>query len=171
MPKVAKSATERKARNVLFHFHGKDGPVKAFNAQVLRWLRNECPEGYTKHDKKAPEYFPELITVHEKRIAELRETLPANASDATVLRESLNFLSQSMAESKLKDAIGEKHSSENYNQVGSRTPLSQSLSKNLGENFVNLIVFTLATLLEGQDEVLVEKNLPAHVKHYLGLGR
>jgi hypothetical protein len=57
------------------------------------------------------------------------------------------------------------------NAGGFRTTLSQGVAKNVGENFVNLLVFALASLLEDQDDILVDKGLPPALKSALTLQR
>jgi hypothetical protein len=62
-------------------------------------------------------------------------------------------------------------SSELPNVNSFRSQLSQGLAKNTGENFINVIAYALADALIDQDEVLVDKNLPPHLRDILTLKR
>ncbi len=66
--------------------------------------------------------------------------------------------------------LAKKHSQETANG-GVRTSLSQSVVKNIGEHFVNLIVYGLADLLKYQDEILVVKGCPAPLRSMLTVTR
>jgi hypothetical protein len=58
-------------------------------------------------------------------------------------------------------------SQERINQQGVRSALAQGFVKNTGENFINVIVYALADLLSGQDDVLVDKGLPVPVRPFI----
>jgi hypothetical protein len=71
----------------------------------------------------------------------------------------------------LGKGLSSRLTSEKITKGGFRTTLSQGQAKNSGENFVNLIVYALACLLSENDDVLVDKGLPASLHDALTLTR
>jgi hypothetical protein len=67
--------------------------------------------------------------------------------------------------------LAQRLSAAPINEGGFRTALSQGFAKNAGENFINVIVYALADLLQGQDEVLVDKGTPRPLRDLLTLRR
>jgi hypothetical protein len=57
------------------------------------------------------------------------------------------------------------------NVGGFRTTLSQGVAKNVGENFVNIIVYALADLLSHQDTILIDKGVPPALRKAITLRR
>jgi hypothetical protein len=57
------------------------------------------------------------------------------------------------------------------NTSGFRTTLAQGFAKNVGENFVNLIVYALADLLKDNDIVLIDKGMPPELAEAMKLKR
>lgn len=138
-------------------------PTADFNSLVQGWLRDDI----RVREHKPPAAFGKLRHAYEGRLAQLSHN-PRQWENHRVL---LSDLTNVMLGINLAPSISDRLESSTINEGGFRTALAQGVAKNSGENFVNMIVYALADSLAHQDEVLVDKGLPAPLKEALTLRR
>jgi hypothetical protein len=143
------------------HLYTAQGqPVDGFNSLVKGWL-----EGSTQvREHRTPAAFDGVRRAYDEAITAVEET---GLSAVETHAQMLSNLSDLMQGDDLSAELAGRLSDANINTGGVRTALSQGFSKNVGENFINLIVYALADLLEGQDQILVDKGTPAPLKQFL----
>jgi len=153
------------ARPVKLRLYDRDGfPVPNFNDLVIRWITNETQI----REHKSPAAFEGVRQKYDEaiKVAEDSGLSPAEAN-----KEALSRLTDLLFGHDLAVELGLRLNPGLINDTGFRTTLSQGVAKNVGENFVNLIVYAFAKLLEGNDDVLVDKGLPPALKTTLELRR
>jgi hypothetical protein len=156
---VASPLRQRKHR--LF----RDGkPTENFNASVHAWLREELP--VVEHNKPAA-FAPLRIAID----LELDNLEAAGQSRAEARRTLLSNLTTLMFGNDISGHLSQRLSAANINPAGFRTTLAQGVAKNTGENFINAIAYVLSEHLTGQDDVLVDKGLPAPLRPFLTMMR
>lgn len=141
----------------LYDENGKPRPD--FNKTVRAWLRGDL----MVREHKPPAAFDGLLKHYDSLTAELFGMDP-KPHRTTVHRHMLSNLTDVMNATDLSSQLTERLADSRINQGGSRSTLSQGVMKNSGENFVNAIVYALADCLQGQDEILVDKGLPAPLR-------
>jgi hypothetical protein len=140
-------------------------PVRGFNKTILEWLR----ETTVVKNHKTPPIF---ITLRNKYDSLFSALVRDGATPELAHRHLLsNLTSEILFPVDNKPLLSKRLTDKVGNQTGARTPLSQSLSKNSGENFVNLIVYSLAQFFEDSDNILVDKGTPQFLKEKLFLKR
>lgn len=153
---------KKRTRIRLYGPHG--APASDFNSLVRRWLTEEL--AVAEHTK--PAAFAGLRIAYD---AIIKDLVARGQSARDAHRATLSSLTQLMFSHDLTEELKGRLASSLINDTGFRTTLSQGVAKNVGENFVNLLVFAIATLLEHQDEILVDKGLPPALKTALTLHR
>ena len=109
--------------------------------------------------------------VRKKYMEAVDVAISAGLDRAVAHREALDKLTELLFGHNIAAELAERLHPGLVNEAGFRTTLSQGVAKNVGENFVNLIVYALADTLEGQDEILIDKGLPPALKAALTLRR
>ncbi len=142
----------------------KGAPKVGFNRSVLNWLKGT--EQVREH--KSPAAFEGLRTAYDKATDVARI---AGKTNREAHRITLSRLTELLFGHDLGAELAERLLSDPINKAGFRTTLSQGVAKNVGENFVNIIVYALADLLSDNDAVLVDKGLPPALKEALVLKR
>jgi hypothetical protein len=149
------------------YLYCRDGsPTTSFNSKVKAWLSGKIL--LAEHSK--PAAFEESRQLYDALIEELITSSclsrrAAHRSLLSSLTEDLIFkvdLSAELAKRLPPGLISKR---------GIRSTIAQGVLKNMGENFVNLIVYALADYLGEQDNVLVDKGIPPSLKSELGLKR
>lgn len=133
------------------------GTPDAFNSRVVSWL--EGRQQISNHDP--PKTFRYLIDPYNDMIRELREGGDGNPNK-TILNNLTKLLMNPDIKRHLKEVYGDD------TNEGFRSDLSQALAKNVGENFVNLIVYNLASNLRSTG-LCVDKGLPPKLKQEMTL--
>jgi hypothetical protein len=131
---------------------------------IKEWL--ECVRLVDIH--KEPKAFDGLRGAYCEAVATARN---AGLSNRDAHRAALSGVTDLLYGNDLASVLRERLSQETFNTGGMRSPLYQSFVKNVGENFVNVIVYALATLLADQDDILVDKGMPRALKDALWLKR
>ena len=150
----------RKAR-----LYGADGlPAPEFNRMVKSWLEGDLPI----REHTSPAAFD---GVRQKYMEAVDVAISAGLDRAIAHREALNKLTELLFGYDIAEELAERLNPGLVNEAGFRTTLSQGVAKNVGENFVNLIVYALADTLSDQDEILIDKGLPPALKAALELRR
>jgi hypothetical protein len=144
--------------------YGSDGvPVGSFNTKVCGWLQDEV--SLVEH--QPPAAFSYLRKSYDAEFSLLtNEFGPVNAHKIL-----LSDLTRLMLGVGLGKGLAGRLTNKRITEGGFRTTRSQGQAKNSGENFVNLIVYAVARLLAGNDEVLVDKGLPPQLRTALTLTR
>lgn len=135
-------------------------PTNGFNRLVKGWL----DESIRVSEHATPAAFSGARRAYDQAIAAVKQT---GLGAAETHAQMLSNLSDLMEGDDLSAELAERLSDANINEGGVRTALSQGFSKNVGENFINLIAYALADLLEGQDQILVDKGTPRPLKELL----
>jgi hypothetical protein len=125
---------------------------ESFNKSVIRWLRGEVQ--ISNHSQ--PIAFRPYIYAYEDLKRKLNESRGKPPQ-----REILNHLTDILLSVDLKKELSKRLSDETGS--GFRSALSQGLAKNMGENFVDLIVYNLAEGL-GNSGIVVDKGVPPLLK-------
>lgn len=143
---------------------GKDKiPAPNFNSLVLRWLKDEI---------RVREHSPAAAFLPVRTLFDVEfELLCAVHGRRNAHRILLSRMTPLLLEVNIGKHLEGRLVGDLINQTGFRTALSQGQAKNNGENFVNAIVYSLASLLSGQDRVLVDKGTPPCLKELLTLKR
>jgi hypothetical protein len=115
-----------------------------------------------------PAQFGELREAYDEALAALEKTDWLRRAAHVKLLSELTDLIQGQD---LSASLAARLSSAPINESGFRTALSQGFAKNAGENFINIIVYALADVLQGQDEILVDKGTPVPLRDLLTLKR
>lgn len=152
-------------RSTRVRLYGDDGtPHSDFNVVVGGWLEGRIE----LREHRRPAAFDGVRDEYARAISTaVREGF--SCRDAH--REALSNLTDLLFGYDLTAELKAKLDPDTVNPTGFRTTLSQGVAKNIGENFVNLIVYALAEVLGYQDEVLVDKGLSPTLKELLQLKR
>lgn len=150
----------KKAR--LYDADGKPSP--GFNSLVKNWLEGIQPV----REHTNPAAFNGIRQAYMKAV---NVAISAGLNRAEAHRQVLNELTELLFGHDIALELAERLNPGLVNDSGFRTTLSQGVAKNIGENFVNIIVYALADVLEGQDEILIDKGLPPALKAALSLKR
>jgi hypothetical protein len=151
--------------NAKTRLYGLDGtPTVGFNIQIKEWL--ECKRIIVEHSK--PAAFDGVREAYTKAVAAAQAE---NLDKRDAHRLALSNVTKMFFGHDLAAELRNRLSAATVNPGGFRTTLSQGVAKNVGENFVNVIVYALADLLSGQDVVLVDKGLPPVLRKALTLKR
>ena len=145
--------------------YGEDGaPAAGFNALVRGWLGGSV----RVREHRPPAQFGELRDAYDEALSALEET-GLDRRDAHL--KLLSELTDLIQGQDLSAALASRLSAAPINESGFRTALSQGFAKNAGENFINIIVYAVADILAGQDEILVDKGTPVPLRDLLTLKR
>lgn len=139
-------------------------PCAEFNKTILNWLGSELQI----REHKTPAAFEGARNAYDKAV---KVALEAGLSRRDAHREVLSTMTELLFGYDLAKELEGRLNPGLVNETGFRTTLSQGVAKNVGENFVNLMVYALADLLQGQDEILIDKGLPPALKKALTLKR
>jgi hypothetical protein len=139
-------------------------PAPDFNTLVLGWIAERLKVA----EHQSPAAFRTVRQAYDTARAALEHS---GMSPADAHSQLLSELTDLMMGDDLSATLVERLSSEPINEQGVRTALAQGFVKNTGENFINLLVYSLADLLEGQDEVLVDKGTPVPLRPYIRMRR
>lgn len=139
-------------------------PCSGFNSAIKEWL--ECVRVVREH--KWPKAFNGVRNAYCEVVAAARET---GLSNRNAHRTALSSLTKLFFGYDLAAELRERLSAETVNPEGFRTTLSQGVAKNVGENFVNVIVYAIASLLACRGDILVDKGMPPALKTALELKR
>lgn len=152
-----------------YDLYTKSGsPCANFNKFIVGWL----DEALQVSSHKTPIAFEPLRIAYNKMLqVALDSSTDPTLPEWQAHRTLLSTLTNMMLETDITSILRERLSSENINIGGTRTALGQSLLKNTGENFINIIVYVIARLLAHQDEVLVDKGLPPPLRPLLTMQR
>lgn len=146
-------------------YQNDGSPSKKFNSTVLNWLTG----GSKIREHATPAAFESTRVAYDKQLAALSSS--TGGSRVAAHTKLLSNLTTLMFGIDLSGELAERLSDGLINEGGIRSTVSQGVVKNVGENFVNLIVYALADLLSHQDEVLVDKGTPPLLKPYLRVER
>jgi len=145
--------------------YDNDGEPKAnFNRSIKNWLE----ESERLREHTTPAAFTGLRDSYTETIRGLLANPEVSTREAH--RLALSNLTTLMFGHDLAPELA-RLNPDLINSGGFRTTLSQGVAKNIGENFVNAIVYSLSCLLEGNDEVLVDKGMPPALKKAMTLKR
>ncbi len=159
------TTTARQARTRRAVLYGPDGvPGAGFNRLVLRWLNDDIQI----REHKPPAAFSGLRAAYDAGLAAL---VAAGAGPREAHAQLLSNLTAMMLGDDLRAILAPRLAAANINTGGFRTALAQGIAKNSGENFTNSIVYALANLLAGQEEILVDKGPPPALRERLLLER
>lgn len=143
-------------------------PATDFNRKILGWL-----EGTIRvREHQPPKVFQELRTKYAEGVdAALRAARDRAPTRWHAHEFMLSRVTDLMFGIDLGALVAGRMSAESINKGGFRSKHSQSVAKNSGENFINLLVWALADVLSVQDEILVDKGLPPPIRDALTLVR
>ena len=127
---------------------------------IRGWLG--CEIAVREHSR--PAVFDQLRGAYDQALHALTKSGLKVAEGHAQLLSSLTDL---LFGDDISATLAARLSQERINQQGVRSALAQGFVKNTGENFINVIVYALADLLSGQDNVLVDKGLPLPVRPFL----
>jgi hypothetical protein len=145
--------------------YNSDGvPCSGFNSAIKEWLA--CERSVREH--KTPKAFN---GVRDKYCAAVATARQLGLSNRNAHRTALAGLTDLFLGHDLAAELRERLSPETVNPAGFRTTLSQGVAKNVGENFVNVIVYALASLLAEREDILVDKGMPRALRRALSLKR
>ena len=152
-------------RRTMVRLYQPDGqPCRDFNLLIRQWL--ECSIFVLGHQR--PAAFDGVRDAYNTAVATARR---AGLSVRDANRVAMSDLTTMLFGHDLATELAARLTGETVNPTGFRTTLSQGVAKNVGENFVNVVVYALTDLLAHQDEVLVDKGMPPQLKQALGLKR
>lgn len=154
----------RTARRLTRLYAADGSPSADFNGTIMKWLEGEL---------RIKEHRPTAAFdgLREAYKAAVKTAIESGLTRRDAHRASLSTMTDLLFGHDLAAELQKRLNPGLVNAGGFRTTLSQGVAKNIGENFVNLIVYALVELLEFQDEVLVDKGLPEQLKHVLELSR
>jgi len=138
-------------------------PRAGFNLQIEEWLESKT----TLKEHSKPAAFEGL---RETYVTALAAAQVAGSSRRDAHRLALSSLTKMLFGHDLAAELT-RLSGDPVNPTGFRTTRSQGVAKNVGENFVNVIVYALADLLANQDHILVDKGMPPALRKALTLRR
>jgi len=145
--------------------YGPNGtPCPNFNQSIKEWL--EGTRAVRGH--QPPAAFSGTRALYS---AAVESAVLTGLSRKDAHRLALSNMTTMLFKIDLSAEIEAKWGPELFNSAGFRSSRTQAIAKNIGENFINVIVFALASLLANQDEVLVDKGLPPWLKKSLTLKR
>lgn len=136
-----------------------DDPAK-FNETVVAWLEHE--KQISNH--VPPKTFPDVIPRYHKALDALKQKKSSRPE-----KDIMNRLTDILLGVDLRQSLEKRLESESTSS-GFRSPVSQGMAKNTGENFVNLIVYNLARSL-GDTGICVEKGTPPRLREESRLER
>jgi hypothetical protein len=139
-------------------------PCLQFNVRIKEWLESER----TLREHAKPAAFDGVRDAYCKAVAIAKA---AGLSKRDAHRLALSNLTKMLFGHDLAAELRNRLSADPVNPAGFRTTLSQGVAKNVGENFVNVIVYALADLLANQDRILVDKGMPPALRKALTLKR
>ena len=145
--------------------YGNGGvPCPSFNRRLIDWLSSACQ--LVEH--QTPKAFESTRVAYDAMYSRF---LASGASTVEAHKAILCDLTKLMSGIDINSELESRLSSGLVNPGGIRTTVAQGVVKNTGENFVNTVVYALAKLLSGQDEVLVDKGAPPVLKESLRIMR
>nr|6EK1_A Chain A, restriction endonuclease PfoI [Pseudomonas fluorescens] len=148
-----------------YRLYEKDGsPVQDFNRFVKGWLDIEF--GLKEH--QPPKVFD---TIRDKYNEAIEAVVLSGVAPRTAHKAALSTLTELLFGHDLAKELSARLDIQPIGVGGFRSAHSQAFAKNVGENFVNLMVYALACILKDNDDVLVDKGLPPHLKKALTLSR
>lgn len=163
---ATKSTKYQEARKMnkarLYDANGK--PVSGFNGLVAGWLEGNV----ALQEHNPPAAFKALLNAYN---LELDTVLKSGVNRIEAHRALLSNLTKMMFGTDISPDLKARLSTELINPTGFRRTIDQGAAKNAGENFINMLVWALANLLQKQDDVLVDKGLPRIFKDALTLER
>lgn len=163
-PRPASSGSNRSNQPATRLYEPNGTPCPNFNEAIKEWL--EGTRSVRGHQPPAA-----FSGVRAEYSAAVESALQTGVSRKNAHRLALSNMTTMLLGYDLSEELRARLSSTPFNTGGFRNTLAQGVAKNIGENFVNVIVFALATLLANQDEVLVDKGLPPRLKKALTLKR
>lgn len=153
------------ARHKKTHLYDLAGvPCSGFNSVIKEWL--ESTRSVQEHQK--PAAFEGIRDAYCKAVA-AAQAVGLSSRDAH--RAALSNLTNMLFGHDLGAELRARLTSQTVNPAGFRTTLSQGVAKNVGENFVNVIVYALADLLRHQEHILVDKGMPPTLRKALTFKR
>lgn len=162
---VTAPSPQRSGRERTTRLYSPDGiPCTNFNRQIKEWL--ECTRRVQGH--KRPAAFDGIRNAY---CAGIETATQSGQSRRNAHRLALSNLTTLLFGHDLSTELRARLSAAPVNEGGFRTTLAQGVAKNIGENFVNVIVYALADLLVEHDDVLVDKGLPPSIRPALTLKR
>lgn len=138
-------------------------PCADFNRQIKEWL--ECSRAVQEHTRPAA-----FEGIRGAYCAGIDTATRSGQTRRNAHRLALSNLTTLLFGHDLAAELA-RLSDAPINIAGYRTTRGQGFAKNIGENFVNLIVYALADLMAAQDAVLVDKGLPPILRQALTLKR
>lgn len=140
----------------------RDGIHGQFNSVVQRWLEGEI-NNLVEHT--TPAAFDVTLEEYKQGLESLRE------EDVDMPRtQILNMLTGVLLGVDLREELGARLDDEPISEGGFRTTVGQGQAKNTGMNYENLIVYNLATALEGTP-VAVDRGAPDELEEELTINR
>jgi hypothetical protein len=131
-----------------------------FNSMVVDWLEGKAK--VVNHSE--PMTFGLLLKPYAAHLDGLRKS-----GSTYPEKEMLNHLTDLLLGMDLKSEL-EKRLSSSPGKGGFRSQVTQGIAKNVGENFVNLIVYNMARNL-GSTGLCVDKGLPPALKKEMTLSK
>jgi len=141
-------------------------PSSNFNQYIKAWLSKQVE--VTEHDP--PASFESVRREYDYGHQRMLQAIEQNdRSRWEVHKLMLSGLTELLLGVDIKPDLEERLSSASINVNGFRSAFAQGFAKNTGENFINIITYALADALAHQDEILVDKGLPRHLRPALSL--
>jgi hypothetical protein len=140
-------------------------PIAGLNRCVVSWLKNDIAT--REHGK--PAAFDEMRNACDLEVEALLED-PTISDEWAARKQLLSRMTDLMFGDDISGRLMNL-SSDRINPAGFRSALSQSVAKNTGENFINSLVYVLASALADQDEILVDKGVPPPLKPLLMMNK
>lgn len=149
-------------RQRLYDKTGK--PTPNFNRTVNGWLTGSAD--VVEH--KPPKAFAGVRNAYDKSF---RSYVKKGFSKKDSHRKVLSNLTTLLFSVDINDEMDISLTSSTINLTGFRSARSQGMAKNAGENFINALAYALSDMLADQDEILVDKGMPPHLRELLTLKR
>lgn len=153
----------RKRKINLYNRQGE--PERNFNQLVVSWL--DGSQSIKEH--QTPKQFESLLAAYNRELKTIIETSAQEIEKWKAHQVLLSNLTKILFGDDITAQVRQRLVDENINPGGFRSTISQSVAKNTGENFVNIIVWAIADALSHQDEVLIDKGVPPALKKILKL--
>lgn len=145
--------------------YNEGNPISNFNQHIIKWLNGE--EILSEHNTPAA-----FTLVREKYDSYIDLLMLKGISEKEAHKKALsNLTTEILLATNIKTELMERLSDSSINESGARTQLSQGMAKNSGENFVNLVIYSIAKIFSDNDQVLVDKGTPEFLKKTLHLKR
>ena len=155
----------RKRKVKLYNLRGE--PEPNFNQIVCDWL-----EGMIEiKEHQPPKQLSSLLKSYKDALNNIVTASPSQVEGGKCDQVLMSNLTKIMFGDDITSQIRDRLKDENINPAGFRSTISQSVAKNTGENFVNIIVWAIANYLSHQDEILVDKGVPPALKSLIKLRR